>query len=50
MCAVPFVGGWTVVAGAKALALFYLGRFLVGLGMGAISLTVPVSAKLQYLS
>ena len=46
MCSVPFVGGWTMVAGAKALPLFYLGRFVVGIGLGAISLTVPVSAKL----
>ena len=50
MCAVPFVGGWIVIAGAKTLPLFYLGRFIVGLGNGAISLTVPVSAKQQYLS
>ena len=49
MCSVPFVGGWTMVAGAKGLPLFYLGRFVVGFGLGAISLTVPVSAKLQYL-
>ena len=47
MCSVPFVCGWTMVAGAKAVSVFYLGRFIVGLGLGAISLTVPVSAKLN---
>jgi SP family facilitated glucose transporter-like MFS transporter 8 len=43
MCSLPFVGGWIMVAGAKAMSLFYIGRFITGVGVGAISLTVPVS-------
>ena len=42
MCSVPFVTGWTVIAGAKVTSLFYIGRFMTGVGLGAISFTVPV--------
>jgi SP family facilitated glucose transporter-like MFS transporter 8 len=45
MCSLPFVAGWIMVAGAKDLSLFYVGRFITGVSMGAISLTVPVSEK-----
>ena len=46
ICSVPFVAGWTMVAAAKTTPLFYVGRFICGVGMGAISLTVPVSETL----
>ncbi|XP_028411874.1 solute carrier family 2, facilitated glucose transporter member 8-like [Dendronephthya gigantea] len=41
-CSVPLVAGWIIIAAAKALSLFYVGRFISGLGIGAISLTVPL--------
>ena len=42
MSSVPFVAGWTMVAGAKVTSLFYIGRFMTGVGLGAISFAVPV--------
>ncbi|XP_028411873.1 solute carrier family 2, facilitated glucose transporter member 8-like [Dendronephthya gigantea] len=41
-CSVPLVAGWIIIAAAKALPHFYVGRFISGLGVGAISLTVPL--------
>ncbi len=49
ICSVPFVAGWIMVAAAKTTSLFYVGRFITGIGMGAISLTVPVRKKLMTL-
>lgn len=46
MCSVPFVAGWVMIAGAKITSLFYIARFISGLAVGAISLTVPVSEYL----
>jgi SP family facilitated glucose transporter-like MFS transporter 8 len=45
MCSLPFVAGWTMVAAARDLSLFFVGRFITGVGVGVISLTVPVSEK-----
>ena len=43
LCSLPLVAGWALVGGSRILSLFYIGRFITGLGMGAVSLTVPVS-------
>ena len=42
-CSLPLVAGWVIIAAVKAVPLIYVGRFISGLGVGAISLTVPVS-------
>ena len=42
LCSAPFVIGWVIVAASKSVTLLYLGRVVTGLGMGAVSLTVPV--------
>ena len=45
MCSVPFMVGWVMIAGTEVTSLFYIGRFLTGVGMGTISSTVPVSTE-----
>ena len=42
MCSSPFMAGWIMIAGVKVTSLFYVGRFVTGVGVGAISLTVPL--------
>ena len=42
LLSVPLVGGWVIVGAAKISSLFYFGRFITGLGLGAVSFTVPV--------
>ena len=42
-CSLPLAAGWIIIAAAKAVPLFYVGRFINGMGVGAISMTVPVS-------
>ena len=44
-CSLPLAAGWIIIAAAKAVPLFYVGRFINGMGVGAISMTVPVSAR-----
>ena len=39
----PLVAGWAIIGTSKISLLFYIGRFVTGLGLGAVSLTVPVS-------
>ena len=43
LCSLPLVAGLAFIGGSKISSLFYLGRFITGLGIGAVSLTVPVS-------
>lgn len=40
--AVPNVAGWLVIALAEGATSLYIGRLLVGFGVGVISFTVPV--------
>ena len=42
LCSVPFVIGWVTIAAAKSTLLLLLGRFITGVALGVISLTVPV--------
>eukprot|EP01018_Ginkgo_biloba_P038248 Gb_38138 [translate_table: standard] len=40
--AIPIIIGWVTVAIAQGVDLLYLGRFLVGIGIGISSFTVPI--------
>ncbi|XP_065191363.1 solute carrier family 2, facilitated glucose transporter member 8-like [Sycon ciliatum] len=42
ICALPFCGGWALLAYAESVALLFAGRISVGLGVGMVSLMVPV--------
>ncbi|EDO42861.1 predicted protein [Nematostella vectensis] len=41
-CAVPFEVGWMLIAYANSHYMLYIGRFITGLAVGMVSLTVPV--------
>ncbi|KAL9241644.1 hypothetical protein vseg_015731 [Gypsophila vaccaria] len=42
IAAIPNVIGWLVISFSQDISFFYVGRLLVGLGVGIISYTVPV--------
>ncbi|XP_012523463.1 facilitated trehalose transporter Tret1 isoform X2 [Monomorium pharaonis] len=39
---VPFTGGWLLIICAKSLTMFYLGRFITGVGGGAFCVAAPL--------
>ena len=42
LCSVHFVAGWLMMAATEIQTLLYVGRAVAGLGVGAVSVTVPV--------
>ena len=43
LCGIPFEIGWLLITYAKNHWMLYIGRFITGMGVGIISLMVPVS-------
>jgi len=50
LCSVPLATGWLITVlshipdhKAPVLALLFAGRFIVGIGVGSVSLCIPVS-------
>ncbi|XP_076749707.1 facilitated trehalose transporter Tret1 [Xylocopa sonorina] len=42
LMAVPFTIGWLLIILAKSVTMFYIGRFMTGLGTGAFSVLGPI--------
>ena len=49
LCSLPFTAGWCLIAYGENVAMLFASRILIGLGVGMVSLMVPVSTSNMHL-